>query len=632
MPGKINSFVSSPRSALDKALNGFVALHPALRWDKDQNVMYRAATDRRDRVTVLSGGGSGHEPAHAGFVGEGMLDAAVCGAVFASPNVLQIEAGLRLVQSPHGILIVVKNYTGDKLNFTLAAERFRFASGIPVRIVVVADDVSIGRTNSALVGRRGLAGTVLAHKIAGAASSARLSLDEVADAVEFALMNMATIGAGLDSSSLPGQCHQPRLGLDEVELGIGIHNEPGSRCLRPRPPLEVLVRGMLCNIFDDADKERNYLAEVPRPASHDIVLLMNNLGGLSALEMVAVTGEVTSQLGTDYRINPRRVYTGTFLSALDCPGFSISILVLPRIASLSSRILEWLDAPTDALGWTCGISSHTWNDYRPPAEYLACEASISQQAVNPGHIQDIECEQKVTLYSPGVSPLILSAGDSVLFTNIIESVHLSLIAAEPEITRMDTIMGDGDCGTTLLDGSGAVMMALRKGDINTASISSGMMAVANTIARSMGGTSGALYAVFFTAFASAICGEHSTSRVAAFPSLVRAAGTAMSKLQQVTAARAGDRTMMDALIPFVETLAIAVQNGRAPLDAFEEAVKAARSGSETTKSLKPKFGRSTYVSAEGADNIAKGIPDPGAYGVVAIVAGILDALKCQHGI
>lgn len=293
-----------------------------------------------------------------------MLDAAVCGAVFASPNALQIEAGLKLVESPQGILIIVKNYTGDKLNFNLAADRFRFSSRTPIRLVMVGDDVSIGRTRAGPVGRRGLAGTVLVEKIAGAASAAGLGLDEVADVAELVARNMGTIGVGLDSCSMPGQGPKSRLKPDELEIGIGIHNEPGSKRVQPRPSLSALVKEMLRALLNTADAERNYIESSPKSEDHHVILLINNLGSLSQLEIAAATGEVVSQLEGDYAIKPSRVYCGTFLSALNAPGFSITLLSLPKNQPLSAQILEWLDAPTDALGWTSSITTAVWNDDR----------------------------------------------------------------------------------------------------------------------------------------------------------------------------------------------------------------------------------------------------------------------------
>ncbi|KND88285.1 Dihydroxyacetone kinase [Tolypocladium ophioglossoides CBS 100239] len=614
MAAKINTFVSDGAAALNGAVQGFVALYPQLVYHEEHKVVHKFLHNRPFIQHCANGkllaGGSGHEPAHAGYVGDGMLDAAVCGAVFASPNALQVETGLRLIESPGGILVIVKNYTGDKLNFTLAAERFRYAAGIAVRLVVVGDDVSIGRTRSALIGRRGLAGTVLIHKIAGAAAAAGLGLGEVADAAEFALCNMGTVGVGLDACDLPGNSHQSRLGPDEIEIGIGIHNEPGSRRVKPQPSLAVLVADMLSSILDISDTERNYLASVPQHGKHDVILLVNNLGGLSTLEIAAVTGEAIGQLRTKYQLKPSRVYAGTFLSALNGPGFSITVLSLPKSEGISSRIIEWLDAPTEAFGWTCSISTRSWEG----------PASVSTSVDSIHHRSEPESEQ----YAAPDIPC-----DPALFTGIVKSVHKSIAAAEPEITRMDTVIGDGDCGTTLLAGSTAVVSALEDGMIETASLGKGMMAVANVIARSMGGTSGALYAVFFTALASAICTPPGTHHgPASFSSLVEATNAALRNLEQVTAAREGDRTMMDALIPFARELSVSGRAG--PVQGLDQAVEAADSGCKLTRNLPSKFGRSTYVSAEASGETVGGIPDPGAYGVVAIVSGIRDAFKAYN--
>jgi triose/dihydroxyacetone kinase / FAD-AMP lyase (cyclizing) len=193
---------------------------------------------------------------------------------------------------------------------------------------------------------------------------------------------------------------------------------------------------------------------------------------------------------------------------------------------------------------------------------------------------------------------------------------------------MDTIMGDGDCGTTLTRGSGTIVTALDAGVINTGSLSHGMMSIADVIARSMGGTSGALYAVFFTALASALCSDPMAKTEIRNRERWAAALTAgLQKLEQVTAARQGDRTMMDALIPFVH--AFADENNYTMMDAIERSAAASKVGCDNTKSIESKFGRSTYVTAESAASATDGIPDPGACGVVAIVNGILDSLKEQ---
>lgn len=330
-----------------------------------------------------------------------MLDAAVCGHIFASPNSLQIGAGLSHIASPKGTLIIVKNYTGDRLNFTLASEKARFSSGLPVRMVSVADDVSIGRRKSQAVGRRGLAGVVLAHKIAGAASAAGADLDSIADLVAWAGSNTGTIGVGLSPCDVPGKAAEDSrsLAADEIEIGIGIHNEAGTRRVRPQPGLEDLVGELLALVLDNDDPERNYLAANPTQVESDTVLLVNNLGGLSVLEMSAITGTVVSALETRYGIRPARTYAGTFLTALNGQGFSITILSLPKSDARSRDVLSYLDAPTDAPGWLPSISSETWAQ-------RATERVVAKEKEGPKAAEEtwsIPCKSYVFVSNPATS-------------------------------------------------------------------------------------------------------------------------------------------------------------------------------------------------------------------------------------
>ncbi|KAJ6375951.1 hypothetical protein OIU77_000841 [Salix suchowensis] len=199
-----------------------------------------------DKVAIISGGGSGHEPAHAGFVGEGMLSAAICGEVFASPQVDAILAGIRAVTGPMGCLLIVKNYTGDRLNFGLAAEQAK-SEGYKVETVIVGDDCALPPPRG-IAGRRGLAGTILVHKVAGAAAAAGLSLDEVAAEAKRASEMVGTMGVALSVCTLPGQVTSDRLGPGKMELGLGIHNEPGA-ALADLQPVEVVVSHVLQQIL-----------------------------------------------------------------------------------------------------------------------------------------------------------------------------------------------------------------------------------------------------------------------------------------------------------------------------------------------------------------------------------------------
>jgi dihydroxyacetone kinase len=233
------------------------------------------------------------------YVGPGMLSAAVSGNIFASPSVSQIYNCIRNANGAAGTILIVKNYTGDIFHFHQAAQKLRAQLAIKVEVVVVGDDVSLQRSRAGKVGRRGLAGTVLMHKILGAASAAGRSLEACMELSDKVNAGLATIGASLDHVDIPGQKTdaQIHLAADELELGMGIHNEPGAELLKPKPELNDLLDKMLRYLLD-ADSERGY---VEITASDDVVLMVNNLGALSVLELSIITTNITRRLGNDMK-------------------------------------------------------------------------------------------------------------------------------------------------------------------------------------------------------------------------------------------------------------------------------------------------------------------------------------------
>lgn len=335
-------------------------------------------------------GGSSHEPAHAAYVGDGMLDAAVCGAVFASPGVQQILQGLEHVSSPHGTLMIVKNYTGDKLNFGLAAEVYQATGKHRVEMVVVQDDVSVPRSRNQKVGRRGLAGTVLVHKVAGAAASAGSSLTQIAKLAQYVADNTATIGASLDHCTPPGQNETISLPRNEIELGMGIHNEPGTRKLSPQPDIITLVDSMLEHLLSLTDPERAYLDIRISPRKLPVALLVNNLGGLSVLEMHAVSHVVISRLEVTYQIRPQRIYVGAYLTSLNGPGFSISLLNLETKAGgpEPSYLLSLLDAPAQCVGWQPNLANMSIHQLPIDSRVVS-----GGHAVHSANVEKIPCKQ-----------------------------------------------------------------------------------------------------------------------------------------------------------------------------------------------------------------------------------------------
>eukprot|EP00775_Hariotina_reticulata_P004941 gene4941-5182_t len=265
------------------ALQGFIASNPHLRrldGFPDIKVVFDPSHDK-SKVALISGGGSGHEPAHVGYVGSGMLAAAVAGEVFASPPAAAVLAAIKAVTGEGGCLLVIKNYTGDRLHFGLAAEQAK-SLGFRVETVVVGEDAAID--NPGMAGRRGLAGTVYVHKIAGAAAAAGAPLAEVADLARLVASRCVTLGLALNKCTLPGQEQGARLGPDEVELGLGIHNEPGARAISVAPARE-LVAVMTKQLV-------SYPASMGLfGAGARVGLLVNNLGGTSPLELSIVVKE-----------------------------------------------------------------------------------------------------------------------------------------------------------------------------------------------------------------------------------------------------------------------------------------------------------------------------------------------------
>ncbi|KAI0923967.1 hypothetical protein AcV5_009354 [Taiwanofungus camphoratus] len=480
-------FLNSPESLVVDSLEGLCALNPQLSLDPADKVVYVSSQDR-SRVALICGGGSGHEPAHAGYVGDGMLSAAVCGSIFASPNASQVRHGIDLVDNEKGTVIVVKNYTGDILNFGLAKEQYAAshpAKADRLRFVVVGDDVAVGRTQGKIVGRRGLAGTVLVYKIAGALARRGADLEEVYNVAQWVASRVGTIGVGLEHCHVPGTAAgESHLAPSEIEIGMGIHNEPGNRRLKPTPPLKELVPQLLELLTDTEDKERSFLP-FKGQGQDRVVLLVNNLGGTSELELSGVVREVRRDL--EWRgIKVERVLSGTFMTSLNMPGFSITVLLLPYAneagpaTPATDLLLSCLDERPDAPGWKWG------SGVAPPPACVQVKQAGGTAPV-----------------APVGGTTKLRAEDPQAFIAAVRRACEALIDAEPELTRMDSVAGDGDCGLTLKDGATAVLKEVGSGNVAGEDVVGSVIAVARVAEEQMGGTSGALYSYAPPSFAHA---------------------------------------------------------------------------------------------------------------------------------
>jgi dihydroxyacetone kinase len=553
----LKKLINDPKHVVEEMVQGLVAIAPGLRRLENLTVLVRADAEeaRGQQVALISGGGSGHEPAHAGYVGRGMLSAAVAGDVFTSPSPDAVYAAIKAVAGPRGALLIVKNYTGDRLNFGLAAERAR-AEGVPVEIVFVADDVALAGAGEH-AGRRGLAGTILVHKIAGAVAATGASLAEVAAEASSTAALVRTMGVALTPCTVPAAGRPGfSLGEGEVELGLGIHGEPGVRRV-PIEPADALVEHLL----------RAILAEV---APGPVVLLVNNLGGTAAMELAIVARHAVALLeGRGYPVE--RVYSGTFLSALEMAGVSLS--VLPVDAARLAR----LDAPTDAFAWPNAAA-------RPRCQKPAA----------------------VPLSSPPVerTPQEPRTPRGRHLEVALRACARVLIEAAPRLTELDQAVGDGDLGISLERGAQAVLAALPTTPLDDPAAA--LTDLALTLQRSLGGTSGPLYAVFLLRAAQSLrSGDPDT--VATWVEAFRAGCAGIATLG---GAARGERTMLDALLPAADALTAGLAAGRSPRELLEDAATAAEEGARATASLQGRRGRSSYLGER-----VLGHPDPGAVAV-----------------
>nr|XP_054367861.1 triokinase/FMN cyclase isoform X3 [Mirounga angustirostris] len=345
--------VNTVAGCADEALAGLVACNPNLQLLHGHRVALRSDLDSlKGRVALLSGGGSGHEPAHAGFIGKGMLTGVIAGAVFTSPAVGSILAAIRAVAQAGtvGTLLIVKNYTGDRLNFGLAREQAR-AEGIPVEMVVIGDDSAFTVLKKA--GRRGLCGTVLIHKVAGALAEAGMGLEEITNRVSAVAKAMGTLGVSLSSCSVPGSRPTFELSPDEVELGLGIHGEAGVRRIKMASANEIVT------LMLDHMTASSSVSRVPVQSGSSVVLMVNNLGGLSFLELGIIADAAVRTL-EDRGVKIARALVGTFMTALEMPGISLTLLLvdeplLKLIGLTSERVVLVLEQVCTTL---LGLEEH----------------------------------------------------------------------------------------------------------------------------------------------------------------------------------------------------------------------------------------------------------------------------------
>ncbi|NRP20986.1 D-erythrulose kinase [Ensifer adhaerens] len=526
----------------------------------------------KGKVAVVIGGGSGHYPAFAGYVGPGLADAAVAGDVFASPSTAAVARVCRHADQGGGVLLGFGNYAGDVLNFGVAAERLR-AEGVDVRIVPVTDDVASAAADIAAK-RRGIAGDLVVFKIAGAAAEAGLSLDEVERVSRLANDRTVSFGVAFGGCTLPGANHPLfTVPKGEMALGLGIHGEPGisEEKIVSATELAKLLVGKL-------------LAE--RPAgTKKVAPVLNGLGSTKYEELFVLWVSVEKELkaaGLDI-VDPE---CGEFVTSLDMQGCSLSLL--------------WLDEELETY-------------WRAP-----CDAPVLRKGViiNAEPATDVISDEDGPATFAPASQASKESGKCI--ARLIGKVADALREAEDELGRIDAVAGDGDHGQGMRRGSAAASEAANVAVAGGAGAASVLAAAGDAWADRAGGTSGAIWGLLLRSWSNAFSDNDKPSDAA----VVAGARLALEGVTRLGRARIGDKTLVDALVPFVDTLEREFGVHKSLIAAWEIAAKAATDAAEATSSLTPKLGRARPLAEKSI-----GHPDAGAVSLALTARVAADLLK-----
>ncbi|KGT92275.1 dihydroxyacetone kinase [Erwinia typographi] len=540
-------FMNKKSDLVNEAIEGTLLASPfhnlcQLDVGPDIRVVVRNDWDK-SQVALISGGGSGHEPAHVGFVGKGMLTAAVCGDIFASPSVEAVLSAIVNVTGEKGCLLIVKNYTGDRLNFGLAAEKAK-KLGFRVELVMVTDDISLPDNPQP----RGIAGTALIHKVAGFAAAQGKSLKEVTALATKAIEATSSIGLAFSTCHVPGEKRDDRLKEGLSELGMGIHGEPGASTLKTQNSREI-VRVLTEKLAEH------------RPEGKKVALLINNLGGFSELEMAVLTREtLNSALGKSVK---QLIGPATLVSALDMKGFSLSTLLL------TPSLEEALLSPVEVSGWQAAVKVKALKSVKGKKVAAAKQAKPSENA--------------------GVAA-------------VVKTICTTLVGLESELNKLDAKVGDGDTGSTFAAGAGKVLKELKAKTLPLNETSALLTLIGEQLAVVMGGSSGVLMSIMFTA---------AGQKLEEGEPLAKALSWGLDRMQHYGGARPGHRTMIDALHPAFEALVAGKK--------LSSVATAAKKGADkTTKMSSARAGRSSYLNEDSLN----GVKDPGAYAVEQVFAAL----------
>ncbi|MFB9278744.1 dihydroxyacetone kinase subunit DhaK [Cohnella cellulosilytica] len=588
----MKKIMNKPENLVVEMCNGMVMAHPELEFLKKYKIMKKKAINEQ-KVSLISGGGSGHEPAHAGFVGKGMLDAAVCGDVFASPSQIQVYHAIKASAGRKGVLMIVKNYSGDIMNFKNGAALAQ-EEGIQVDYVRVDDDIAV-EDSLYTVGRRGVAGTVLVHKIAGAAAEEGRELGQVKAAAEKAVANVRSIGVALTSCTVPAKGSPTfALGEDEIEYGIGIHGEPGIRREKMISADELAAR-MTNDVLKDLGIDGDETTE--------IAVLINGFGATPLQELYLLNHAVMGEMHRR-KISVCRTFVGNYMTSLDMAGVSLSVMRLDE--ELKGLLFEECTTPAFKV--------------EGPVERVDYVDMIESNEEEPVSFEPETLEEHAI-----IKDNVLSLANLIYLVDKMSEV---IIKNEVPFCELDSHAGDGDFGMSLAKGFKQLKREwseiLSRPQLN---IGTFLHDCSMVIMEYCGGASGPIWGSAFRAAGKAVDGKLELS-VGEFAHMLQAAVNGIQAIGERSFGRGavvGDKTLIDALVPCVQSWLASEAAGDHFKTAFEKGAAAAVEGAEKTRGIVARMGRAGTVGER-----SLGFPDAGAYGLGVIFTELARSLKLER--
>ncbi|PEJ11955.1 dihydroxyacetone kinase [Bacillus toyonensis] len=583
----MKKIINKPETLVMEMCNGMVMAHPELELLKKYKVIKKKEMNE-NKVTLISGGGSGHEPAHAGLVGKGMLDAAVCGDVFASPSQIQVYQAIKETASKKGTLLIIKNYSGDIMNFKNGAHLAK-EDGIEVDYVKVDDDIAV-EDSLYTVGRRGVAGVILVHKIAGAAAEAGMDLGAVKAVAEKAAANVRTIGLALTSCTVPASGSPTfTLAEDEMEYGVGIHGEPGIKREKTMSADELANRMTNDLIKDLGVKD-----------GEEIALLVNGFGGTPLQELYLFNNAVTRELAArNIKIN--RVFVGNYMTSIDMAGMSLTVMKLD-------------DELKTLLSKECNTPAFKVDGPVESVEYVNVLEEAEEKEVS----FEIETAEEHAVIKDNIITL-----NNMIY--LVDKMSDIIIKNEVPFCELDTHAGDGDFGMSVAKGFKQLKREWHSiVEQENVTIGSFLDGCSMIIMEHCGGASGPIWGGAFRA-ASKAAGEKRELTVKEFAEMLQAALQGIQSIGERSFGRGavvGDKTLVDALAPCVDSWLASASNEVDVKTAFEKGAEAAVKGAEYTKEIVARMGRAGTVGER-----SLGYPDAGAHALGVIFTEIAGSLK-----